>query len=110
MKVNDVTYHTESSPITFEVSTAECVVVLKVFPVQTYNVKALIGKTLHLNRLFHVQTTTFSLLFGKVIKVSSERLSLRCRQHIAYLARSTVSFSSCRTISIQGSNNRHRSV
>jgi hypothetical protein len=37
MEVNDVTCHTESSPITFKVSTAKCVIVLKVLPVQTYN-------------------------------------------------------------------------
>jgi len=39
--------------------------------------------------------------WNKILKMSSERLSLRCRQHIAYFARLTVLFNSCRTVSIE---------
>lgn len=71
----------------------------------------------HLTRN-HVGTTTYlsfyaTVLFSpiwKAYKMSSELPSLRCRQYIVYFTRLTVSFSNYYTISIKGSNNRHRSV
>jgi len=69
MEVNDVRVIRRVPIITLKVPTAKCVVVLKVLTVQTYNAKALIGKTLTKTIFFTCRLRCF-LFCKKSLKIS----------------------------------------
>lgn len=72
---------------------------LKVVPVQTYNAKFLLVNSSKPSFCRSDHGTFYSV--KSQLKFSQNACLTRCRQHIAYLARLTVSFDSCYIISIQ---------